>query len=714
MSRGLNLALLTALRSHDQAEQLSALRSLKNDIVGHVQKKEKWIEEGVLEPIVRILDTGRSTAKPSRRDSRSHAQPSPRSLVGEESARLQALQILASLANGNDHIFENAGILIANMYCAGGLAFLAPLHAAGALSAILSNISPNENPPQVVTAALRASINIAEVTSLALPTSAPDLANLADVAFVAPVLGAFRDILVPSAETSHLQTQRNLVAKLISLLCREERHQVILADNAILDALATNLASVIVARGFVIPGAEAIAQNDGIADLLPTSAAASTDVTAIFEALSAIIGDSRWRASALIYAPAIYTVFPNPGSPQRSSAMKACANSFEAAGLSSIASKDLGVMDCLLPLVPDVQAKFPTFNSFSNVTAYQSSLRAPSVKLFSSGLTWDGDQTESELYSLRPEGEVEETESPLIPWLIHTARSAVGMERFMAASVVTALFKAGFGNKSREAYMGRLVVPILLRALEDAGSTSGNDEATSTDGETATNRLIVERSLAVLAKLVVDSDFLQKCAFDCSGVKTVSTFLKGAYEPIFSASSRPWSPTPRHDKTGEREIGFPTSRLGPPGQPLLLAHRIRVREAALKAVAALAGKDDYGRALVDQDLVPYIVESLSASPSKPIKDRPKSPNMPLGQDDGTQVDAAYGANPTTVIIAACHALRTLARSVSILRTTLQDCGVVRPAFRLLRHQDIEVQIAASGLMCNLVTNVSPMRDVSNN
>lgn len=599
------------------------------------------------------------------------------------------------------------------MYFAGGFAFLAPIHAAGALSAILSNIPPNENPPQVVIAALRASINIAEVTTLALPTSVPDLANLADVAFVAPVLEAFRDILVTSAETSYLQTQRNLVAKLISLLCREDRHQVVLTDSAILDALATNLASVIVARGFVVPGAEAIAQSDGIADLFPESAAPGTDITAIFEALSAIIGDSRWRASALIYAPAICTVFPNPGSPQRSSAMKACASSFEAVGLSSIASKDLGVMDCLLPLVPEVQTKFPIINSFPNLTPYQSSLRAPSVRLFSSGLTWDGDQTESELYGSHPEGEVEETESPLIPWLIHTARASTGMETIMAASVVTALFKAGFGNKSREACMGRLIVPILFQALEDIGSTSGNDEATFTDGETATNRLIVERSLAILAKLVVDSDFLQKCAFDCSGVKIISALLKGAYEPLFSTSPRPWSPTPHCEKNREREIGFPTSRLGLPGQHPLLAHRVRVREVALKAVAALAGKDDYGKALVDQDLVPYIVESLSASPSKPVKDQPKSLNMSLGQDDGTQVDAAYGANPTTVIVAACHALRTLARSVSILRTTLQDCGVVRPAFRLLRHQDIEVQIAASGLMCNLVTNVSPMRDVSN-
>lgn len=103
MSRSANLSVMTGLGSHDQGEQLSALRSLKNDIVGHVQKKERWIEKGVLEPIVRILLTSRPAAKPSRIDSRGPAQLSPRLLTAEESIRLQALQILASFANGNGH-----------------------------------------------------------------------------------------------------------------------------------------------------------------------------------------------------------------------------------------------------------------------------------------------------------------------------------------------------------------------------------------------------------------------------------------------------------------------------------------------------------------------------------------------------------------------------------------------------------------------------------
>lgn len=99
MARAPNVALLAALQSHDQEEQLAALRSLKNDIVGHVQKKEKWVEAGVLEPVVKILNASRSaTSHP--RTSPGHTRSSSGSLTGDEDLRLQALQILASFANG--------------------------------------------------------------------------------------------------------------------------------------------------------------------------------------------------------------------------------------------------------------------------------------------------------------------------------------------------------------------------------------------------------------------------------------------------------------------------------------------------------------------------------------------------------------------------------------------------------------------------------------
>ncbi|CAN8103380.1 unnamed protein product [Discula destructiva] len=678
MSSALKTVLPRALQSHDQSERLEALQALKNDIVGHVQKKEQWLEASVLEPIVKSLDFSNSSTGHHRRAS---------SLSAEEDVRLQALQVLSSFAKG-------------------GFAFLAPLHAAGALNGILSSISPNQNPSQVVVAALRAALNIAEATLLAPHTCSLELSNLADLVLVPTLLEAFRDILSGSVTSHRVQMQRNLVAKLVSLLCTEDRHQHNLADSGILDALATNLASVIVARGFAIPGAEAAAQNDGILDLFPAAAAPGTDVTAILEALSAIIGDSRWRASALVHSPAILVIFPNLGLVHQSKAITACANAFDTTANSTHPhiNRPVGVMDSFLPVIPEAQQLFSPISPFVPL-GNSSSKDAPSNIWNHSPFTWDTASNDPRT----PAHLEDNTESPLIPWLIHTARASSGMERLMAASVVTSLFKAGHGNPSRESYMGRLLVPILLQGLEDRNVAEIDGEGPLDDAETATYRFIVERSLAVLAKLVVDSEFLQKCAFECSAVRIISFFLQLAYEPVSSNPTRPWSPTPQPEKVGQKEAGTLASRLGPPGQVPLLAHRIRVREAALKAVAALAGKDEYSKIFVEQNLVPYIVESLSAKPSKPTKDGPKSPKIRLGRDDGTDFDPAYGANPVSVIVAACHALRTLSRSVSILRTTLQDCGVVHPAFRLLRHANIEVQIAASGLMCNLVTNVSPMK-----
>lgn len=503
-----------------------------------------------------------------------------------------------------------------------------------------------------------------------------------------------------------VQTQRDLVAKLISVLCTTDPFQRKLTDSGVLDALATNLASVVVARGFALPGAEAVAQHDGVSDLFPDPAAPGTDVTAILEALTAIIGDSKWRACALAHAPAMLVVFPNVGPSHRPTAMKACASAFIASGLGSRASRSFGVMDTFLPVVPEVQHVGLTTLPFPPRGASQSR-DAPSIVWNTSSFNWDSAQYDIDTAT---QNEVEESESPLLPWLIHLARSSSGIERFMAASLATSLFKAGYVDQTRESYMGRLILPILIADLENELKTFVHDEPYSDDAEIASRRAIIERGLALLAKLIVDSSFLQKCSLEYAAVPLISGFLKEAYKAVSKKPMRTWSPTPQPEK-GLRESLPSTSSLGSPGQLPLLAHLIRVREAALTAVAALAGLDAARKMFVEQEVVPYIVESLSATPSKPTKDGPKSPKIKLGRDDGSELDPAYGANPVSVIIAACNALRALSRDSGILRTALQDSGLVNPAFRLLRHPNMEVQIAASGLMANLVTVLSPMRNV---
>jgi hypothetical protein len=137
-----------------------------------------------------------------------------------------------------------------------------------------------------------------------------------------------------------------------------------------------------------------------------------------------------------------------------------------------------------------------------------------------------------------------------------------------------------------------------------------------------------------------------------------------------------------------------------------------MRESALKLVAAMATlSNDYRQALVEADVASYIVESLSPSPGKPGNGREKAASE-KGAEVGDKGTSPYGHNPNSVIMAACHATRALARLPSIVRTTLQDHGFAMPINKLLKHPDAEVQIAASSAVINLVTNCSPMVQVS--
>ncbi len=79
-------------------EQTAALQALKNEIVGHVQRKEEWVSVGVLDPIVRSLALTRS---PIKMNGKATSQPTTiRPLSEEDGVKLQALQLLSSFASG--------------------------------------------------------------------------------------------------------------------------------------------------------------------------------------------------------------------------------------------------------------------------------------------------------------------------------------------------------------------------------------------------------------------------------------------------------------------------------------------------------------------------------------------------------------------------------------------------------------------------------------
>jgi hypothetical protein len=281
----------------------------------------------------------------------------------------------------------------------------------------------------------------------------------------------------------------------------------------------------------------------------------------------------------------------------------------------------------------------------------------------------------------------------------------------MAIAVLTPLFRADFATKGiREASLGFLIVPTLLQLLRDHLEQNSENDSTTIDGKTATNWKILERAPALLARLIIDNETLQLAAFDCKAVSVLTKLLQESYKSSVTTRQPMWSANP---DAGMEEVNLPASCiLGGQGHLPLLMHRIKLRETALKAIAATSGKDDYRKAYIDQDAMPYIVESLSQFPGKPlnIKERAK-PDKPFEEQGPMEVQPGYGENTRSVIIAACHTIRMISRSVLILRTALVDYGIFVPIFKFLRHPDIEIQIVATAVVANLVLDVSPMREV---
>lgn len=83
------------------SEQIANLKGLKNEIVGHALKKEMVVTMGLVEPVVRLCF---NKSVPKNQDGKAHdhsyaIRPSQEE-EEEEILRLQALQVLGSLAYG--------------------------------------------------------------------------------------------------------------------------------------------------------------------------------------------------------------------------------------------------------------------------------------------------------------------------------------------------------------------------------------------------------------------------------------------------------------------------------------------------------------------------------------------------------------------------------------------------------------------------------------
>ncbi|ROT40299.1 armadillo repeat protein [Sodiomyces alkalinus F11] len=686
-SEPLLLAFIQNARTY--SEQTSALVALKTDIVGHVQKKKSWVGQGVLRSLVGILQASRLPSKTNGKPSKLPTDSIW--LSEEETVRLEALQVLSSFALG-------------------GRAFVEPIIASGAIAAILSNISPSTNPPLVVTAALKALVNISDAALWVTAFPPPEIQQLAEGLFSAEHLHDLGEILWQAddwaAPAWHYPVP--LVTALIGRLCRDEKSALALADSEVFDLLARELARFVVARrlehGSLTSMVRMARQCTGLASLLPPLPSQRSNLASLLEALTAIISDSRYRAARLESSPAILAVF-------------SCLV-FTGQSETEDREKDPGKVH---PPAPRHQGHgFRAQQSSSTpLSAGKSGENALHLSRsdcggFGHGLpVQDASRHESPTRGEEPASEIFDT--AMIPWLAVLSREGPKVERLMAAGLTTTLSKYGGspGRSKTTTKLESLVIPILVDMAREQNTKVRATKYSTVSPSVSLTWARSERVpvvLLVLSRLITDMERLQEIAFQSGAAKVFSKLLKDAYEPVpSSASVPPWSPQP--DTGMVVESSSPDCQLGPEAEPLLLVQRVRLREASLKAIAALAaGKDEYRKEFLDQDIVPYVVQSLSTTPGKPSgpKDRSKKdhPDGPLPNS----ATSGYGSNPLSVVIAACHVVRVLSRSVSVLRTALVDHGVELPLLQLMKYPDVDVQVAATAAVCNLVTEVSPAKN----
>ncbi|KAL8791198.1 MAG: hypothetical protein Q9213_000155 [Squamulea squamosa] len=675
--------ILSELRSSTSStNQIAALRALKNEIIGHEQKKRTWVNLGVLAPLARILNTPRAIGKRRESNGNRSAQHGKTAFgrSDEEEARLQAIIIVGSLASG-------------------GPAFIPSIRASAVIAPILSVLSPSESSARLILAALRTLNTIANASTLDYLDSEDCSKGLAPNLYTDEHLINIRQ-LVSQPFSSHLVHHHlSLSATLIARTCQNEYQRNLLVQAEVLEALASRLSLFIGASGYV----PWILQSDhGPSPALEVSHTITQSWLApVLAAIGAIVDTSRSRITYLLSIPALTNTFLRFGAdnflPPKSKANPWHPHNSTPSG---VRFSSISRLDYLLPQLPVFSAKRPLPESTHHPPIGSS---GTSARQSHSARAYDHAYNTLEN---RTAASPQEEESPLIAWLIYLARAEGGTTRVMAAWLFSLFFSAGMIDKRRDITCAMLLIPLLVRMLE-------KNEKVTTDGHLIYDANPLRSALpssrvqapAILAMLTLDSLEIQRAAFDAEAIDKLAQLLKESYDPLPTRAESQWTTEPKlnngldSSQENVRSRDFTTTAA--------IYQMLKLRESVLKALASIASiSDDYRKRIIEKGVVPFVIESL--------KPKLKLPSLEENIDGGIKADHPQSPspliNPIGVLVAACSTAKTLTRSVSTLRTSLMDAGLATPLFDLLKHPNVRVQIAATEVVSNLVLEFSPMRE----
>jgi hypothetical protein len=618
------------------------------------------------------------------------------------------------------------------------------------LHPLIDALNPEFSPPKLVLSSLR-TLN----TMLDTHVSASGLLNqtvaISSVLYTDAGLANLQKILTQTGADKVTQDQITLAASLIAKSCGEVHysaatddhhkaqqaalHQKLLVGAGVLDALSIRLGSFVLCEY----------RRNSTDNKVPPKASPNAKLAPILDAIGTIICGSKLHSIEFAFSPTLLAVFPcksveprsSSGAEQATTTMsthlpesKLTSNLTQPSQqiITPAAFPPLSAAATSVPnhyhppseLFPSLSNPPSTSNHYhsppesfhpihyythAHATTASEFLQNTNASLPDDSESSTGGDTPSHrkanvndevrprfVYSdsVNTESTLDIEESDLFNWLISLVRSGDSITRLAAASVLTNLFHNGLVPESLTSPIGMLVVPILVRLMDEKGKSPGSGDVStcSINVQTWNRWQVEERAPAVLAKLVVENQDLQSAAIDAGAVLKLHMTLKRASELPNSTASGVNGDS-AHQQTGE-----PHTRINPE-----YSHRMKVKEGSLRCLAHLGlFKDDYRKAIIEAGVVQTIVSKCL----KPLVTIPASSSLSPDQSNNEE-------NPSSVLVAACGVVRSLSRSVCILRTSLIDAGVAIPIFNLLRHENIDVRNAAAAGICNLVLDFSPMR-----
>ncbi|KAF8415744.1 armadillo-type protein [Terfezia claveryi] len=697
--------LLNTIRNTLQSapeEALACLKQIKHSLIGHEQAKQLYVDNNIIQVLVRILEL-------------EHA---PKEL------KLEAGTCIGSLSYG---IIHSVGFIGSNAYdCIGGESFASKLLQAGVLGPLISTLNLTTSPPKLVLSSLRTLNTLFDTCPSETSTPSNSIAGIitSELYSNRQALKHIQIILSQTSASPSTQQQIALAATLISKSCRHggsgekaaanmEKHQIMLVNDGILEALGRRLAGFIVrdrnGEGSRPPTRSPKGLDDEDKEnSVPIPAPVTAQLAPLMDAISVIIKNNpvvtrndSYRQHEFLYAPWILSAFP---------ASSQAPQSRPKAKHKSITSHPISPTMLTASAFPPLSASY--FPAGVPRGAYAQSCASDTMD---SALNTPAPGSDTEDSSRRRGKRSRKVDtmpledSPLVRWLINVVRQGDALTRLMAASLLINLCHRRTGPivKSIEC----MVLPVLVRLLDDDAQSLAQAEhhkgGAAVGGQQLPQRvewIIRERAPAVLADLINDSEQMQKAAVEAHAIKKLAGMLKRTFEVTPSDSTTKETNSVLGMKSLSMRLpdgdAEENARLAAEISSPYKVHRMKVRESTLRCISGLASlKDEYRKLVIDSGVLPYIVASLR--PISEIKIQDSGPSS-------APATAAEG-NPPRVLIAAAYAVKSLSRSVSLLRTSLIDNGVAAPVTALLKSDDVEVKNAATMALCNLLLEFSPMQ-----